>query len=106
MKRTVLTAAIITAFAAPAVAQDQSDALTTGVEIHNQSVDSAADTITSVNRGTTVKIGENSALATAVELINQSADSPSDRISLDSLTVFPSEPAYASDVIDRIRAED
>ncbi|GAA5075711.1 hypothetical protein N0B44_09825 [Roseibacterium beibuensis] len=105
MKRTVIATAIAAAVAAPAFAQDQSEALSTAIEIYNESVDTNAERINNVQLGTQVKIGENSALATAVEIANSSADTPSDRISTDTVTVFPSEPAYAADTIARIRAE-
>ena len=104
MKRTIITAAALAAFAAPVAAQSAAEF---AIQHFNQSVESAADirSLTPDDNTMTVSTRSNSARATAYDIFNASADSASDIRGTEGVTVVSGPPAHGAEIFARLRAE-
>lgn len=98
MKTTSLVTALAIAVATPAFAQSAATIL--AVEHFNQSAESVSDIIdlATITEGAAVSTEDDSALARAMELLGDDND-------LGYASVFPSEPAFASGVFDRLASQ-
>lgn len=97
MKTTILITALAIAIAAPALAQSTSTRF--AVEHFNQTADTASEMIAMPLQtdGTVVSTEGDTALALATEVVGDDI--------LGFVSVFPSDPAYATDVFDRLASE-
>ncbi|MBF9059496.1 hypothetical protein HKCCSP123_09920 [Rhodobacterales bacterium HKCCSP123] len=106
MKRFMITAALVAATAAPALATEASFV----IEKLNMSADSGSDAIAvgpdGPVLGTSVSTRGDSSVAVAVRHFNASVDSPADRIDADTVTLFPDTPAHAADIFEQLRRAD
>ncbi|MCU4652380.1 hypothetical protein N8I71_06030 [Roseibacterium sp. SDUM158016] len=107
MKRFIITAAIVAATAAPALAADNARFV---IDQLNMSADSGSDLISVGPNGpvlgTTVSSRGDSAIAASVRQYNASIDSAGQRINGDTVTVFSGTPAYAADIFEQLRLAD
>lgn len=98
MKTASLVAALALTVAAPAFAQSASTAF--AIEQFNQSADTTSEIIdmSNVTEGAAVTTEGDTAIARAMELLGEGND-------LGYASVFPGDPAFASDVFDRLASE-
>jgi|SRR6056297_330073 len=87
----------------PAYAQS---ALEFAIMHFNMDADSAGDiTMVPSSQPMMVDLSENTTLAEVLEHFNMSIDSQSDRAGQNGVTVFMSDPTYAAEIFERLRAE-
>ncbi|ABD52953.1 hypothetical protein [Jannaschia sp. CCS1] len=97
MKTKFLIAALTMALAAPAFAQVAP--MQFAVQHYNQSTDGVLEQISmpDLNEGVTVSTQGNTALADAMDIVGDDV--------LGVVTVFPSEPTYGADILNRLASE-
>lgn len=102
MKRIALTAALISAIAAPAFAGSTAFA----IEHFNQSA-KRSDMIQMLPAGNTTAVSTRSGtLADVFAQFNASVDTPSDLRGLNGATLVSGTPAYGADIFEALRAAD